>query len=77
MSIVLAHELAHTIGLADVYDTDWHVQTYMGCVMQRYNPSIEKEYYNAIKNDSSRAFCDSCRSNLAEMIKTKVHDKNY
>ena len=66
MSLVLAHELAHTFGMNDVYNNEEHKADNNNCIMDGGDTSEMAEYcYNLIYGEENvYAFCDSCFSTL-------------
>ena len=62
MSIVLTHEMAHVLGLPDVYDDEAH--TGVECVMNTYSTESGVSFYKRIMDGKADYFCQSCTEKL-------------
>ena len=72
MSLLLAHETAHCFGAEDVYgtgpahadDDEWN------CMMDYIliEDDAAKDFYEAVNQDLSLAFCASCKSTIMERL---------
>jgi hypothetical protein len=75
MSLLIAHEIAHTLGLAEVYngaygDPDTHKTNNSTCIMGKVTYS---NVDNIVASGSS-ALCSACRSNLAGELADDVYE---
>ncbi len=69
MAIGLAHEMAHTFGLEEMYLNDEHGGvTEPICVMEIFHANSAIEYYSDILNGEREPFCASCQVRLNELI---------
>ena len=65
MSVLLAHEVAHTLGLEEAYNTEGHDhQTSWECIMEKYKEEHLENIYSDIKNGLAPAFCEDCIAGL-------------
>ena len=79
LSITLAHEVAHTLGLHEIYTNSYnddpnlrHQTGYTDetktekfyCIMTRYNPEDGSALYRAINEGTHTGLCDYCLSKL-------------
>ena len=75
MSITLAHEIAHTLGMSDVYNNSYYpnvtVHTNYAtvpCIMAYFDQANAENFYQSIQNGTS-AFCADCIELLhSEMV---------
>ena len=80
MSVILAHEIAHTLGLKEIYRNDYgddtsHSNTsengYMSCIMEAVLPGSLDQLYSS----GSAALCDYCRGKLHTEIPVDVYEE--
>lgn len=75
MSCILLHEVAHSFGLDDVYDTDWHDgEDGIQCVMERSDENDYEVFYENTKNGSTSPFCDYCEERLRTLVANKYFE---
>ena len=84
MAIVLAHEIAHTLGLEEMYDNENYPNhagnTGMQCIMELADVNYIDDLYNAIINNSNSdtervsAFCPYCIAELTEAIPDDAYE---
>ena len=60
MSICLIHEIAHIMGMEDVYNNEGHDVNGSACVMEKYDPYTADDYYESILEEMADPFCDTC-----------------
>ena len=76
-ALILAHEIAHTLGLPDVYNNPGHdVENDYVCVMEKYYSAEANEFYTEILDGSALPFCPSCTSSLSTLLPTKLYHGN-
>ena len=66
MSISLAHEIAHTLGMDDVYDNEEHKIKSEMCIMDYFDKETADDFYDAIKSGDAEPFCSSCMEKMFE-----------
>ncbi len=73
MSLLLAHETAHTFQMEEVYDegySDIHSsEEKWNCIMGKLNPKSMISFYNSIQDNSAKPFCAECEAKLSELTK--------
>ena len=80
MAITLAHEVAHTLGMSDVYNNDYysHVTGHSSynvtqCIMGTYDKTNASDYYGKIMNQETTALCADC----IEILNDEMADDLY
>lgn len=77
MSIVLAHEVAHTLGLVEMYDNedypDHDGNTGMQCIMEYADLETIDDIYRSIKLGEG-AFCPNCIYELTQCIPDNAYE---
>ncbi len=69
MSINLAHEIAHTLGMGEVYLNSSHCADGTKCIMSnKYESEIEYNFYTSILTGETAPFCSSCESTLNGLV---------
>ena len=84
MSIVLAHEVAHTLGLDEIYtndygddiqhDEDTSLESFM-CIMELLDFDDIAYFYECIKEGALPGLCEYCVSKLADEIADDVYEE--
>ena len=72
MSLTLAHEFTHTLGMEDLYYTEHEKYNTYECVMQSYqyyHPDNMWDFYEKVKDGDGNLFCTSCANRLSELIR--------
>lgn len=73
----LAHELAHSFGLGEMYNEANHdVLGDTCCLLEKFDPDTAYDFYLDVLNGDAEAFCPSCRELLGEKLATLVIDGN-
>ena len=77
MALILAHEIAHTMGMDDVYDNLGHDQrdAYV-CIMEHYEEEYANKYYDKILSGEKEPFCESCKETLCELVMRRIISGN-
>ncbi len=81
MSLMLAHEIAHTLGLDEAYDDDSHCSDGSNCIMNRLETKNHRSdnYYITFYNDiikyldeesDESPFCEDCTAGIEELLAT-------
>ena len=77
LALTAAHELAHTLGLREVYSNEYgdnsnhDVKDGLACVMEAFEPGdYEKDFYEDVIADEDTAFCNYCIGKLAAEIQS-------
>ncbi len=74
MSLVLAHEIAHTFGMEEVYDDDQHdTLDSFTCVMEVFEGNYAGIFYRSIVENGADPFCDNCKEKLRTLVWQKIH----
>jgi len=77
MTLILAHETAHTFGMNDVYDNAGHdVSGAYVCIMEKFDANCAYDYYIDIKDGYEEPFCASCLATMQELVPQKLHHHN-
>ena len=81
MSITLAHEMAHTLGMSDVYNNYFysHVSGHSGydetqCVMSTFDEDNARTYYESVVDENATALCDDCKEILHEEMVDDLYE---
>ena len=80
MSILLAHETAHTLGASDQYGEEFHeYDDKWECMLDYFysEDSAALFFYNAVKLNPEKAFCDVCKASIESGIDFALDDYNY
>lgn len=77
MTLTLAHETAHALGMREVYNDPGHdvVRKYV-CVMERFEPHYAFDFYEDIINKRAEPFCESCLAEFRPLALNKIHYGN-
>jgi len=77
MALILAHEIAHTMGMDEVYDNPGHDQhnAYV-CIMEHYEEEYANKYYEKILSGDKEPFCESCKETLCELVMRQIISGN-
>ena len=78
MSLLLAHEIAHTFGMYEIYNEYSHDidnPDYKDCIMNTFDPRRFRAIYESMSSDKW-CFCDNCKDTMSELIKGKIHYGN-
>lgn len=71
MGISLLHEIAHTLGLGEVYGEEHDLAQDFGCVMERYEDNIGRkpvDFYQNIISGNSPAFCGNYENAILNIL---------
>lgn len=71
MGILFLHELAHTLGLDERYESYGHGQDGTQCVMEGYNmndPIEAASFFETFRYGECDAFCSGCYADLADVL---------
>ena len=82
MSINLAHEIAHTLGLNEIYSNSYgdntnHMDSYdptFKCIMRTFGKSGNTNFYSAILSGEQQALCDYCVAKLKSVMADDVYE---
>ena len=68
MSLNLVHEIAHVLGMLDVYNEQGHdIDNATVCVMETFEPDACLNYYEALLNaNGAEPFCKACKAKMLE-----------
>ena len=78
MSLVLAHEIAHTLEMYEMYN--WHEDhtpeqgREFGCIMNQYDPEKAEDFYGDIMAGRDTALCETCTAILTGQIMDDVYE---
>lgn len=84
-SVTLAHEMAHTFGMREWDDFEWHrdqCDSGIHCAMDAHVATYDQVIYNAVVGTSlvppnpSALFCFTCRGDLNSLIRGKTFSGN-
>jgi len=76
MMVCLSHEIAHCLGMDDVYDNPGHDKEGTRCVMEKYNAGSAIGFYSAVEEGRKFPFCDSCMDEMQEYTSNIVISGN-
>lgn len=69
MKLILSHEIAHCIGMRDVYDdtSGYHntLDGEMTCLMDAFCEYDALDFYNSVTNGTINLFCPNCKNKLS------------
>lgn len=70
MSLNLAHEFAHTLGMDDKYYNEPHSTSSGSCVMEEYPEDLEmfQDFYKKVSRGYTDLFCSSCESEIEALL---------
>ena len=78
MSLVLAHEIAHSLEMYEMYN--WHEDhtpeqgREFGCIMNQYDPEKAEDFYGDIMAGRDTALCETCTAILTGQIMDDVYE---
>ncbi|MBP3305771.1 MAG: hypothetical protein J6L24_07365 [Oscillospiraceae bacterium] len=81
MSINLAHEVAHTMGLREIYSNYYGDATNhagdegMQCIMELVDPDSISSLWSSIYNEEAPALCDYCINKLNTVMYSDAFDR--
>ena len=65
-SLVLVHEIAHTMKMYEAYKISGHdMSDGTFCMMEKYDPSSANNFYENVKTNLQKPFCDSCNEAMS------------
>lgn len=78
MSLILAHEIAHTLGMSDVYDYSYYANVphaegkWSACIMDAFSKKDCQTFYQNVCSGQS-GLCDAC----IQLLQTEILDDVY
>lgn len=77
VSMFLAHETAHILGMDDVYDNVGHdVDKATICIMEKFEAKHVYDFYSGVLNGTTAPFCDSCMAKMRTFISQAIISGN-